>query len=176
MINHYKILNVSENASEMQIKKAFRILALKLHPDKTKFQNSNEFLRIKDSYDILINKNKRRIYDTQLYKFRNPQPLYSDVDLGKLSETTYPKDNMVLKFLNFFIRITIVAIFITITTYSCDFINNNIFTSKKDFYNQNANLPENKAKSDSLITEDLKLEKALKNTEEKKPNNGEIKF
>lgn len=176
MINHYKILNVSENASEMQIKKAFRILALKLHPDKTKFENSNEFLRIKDSYDILIDKNKRRIYDTQLSKFRNPQPLNSDVDLGKLSETTYSKDNMILKILNFFIRIAIVAVFITITTFSCDFINNNIFSSKKDFSNQNANLPENKAKSDSLITEDLKLEKALKNTEEKKPNNGEIKF
>ena len=176
MINHYRILNVSENASEIQIKKAFRMLALKLHPDKTKSQNSNEFLRIKNSYDILINKNKRRIYDTQLYKFRNPQPQYSDVDLGKLSETIYRKENSGSKFLNLILRIAIVAIFITVTTYSCEFIKNNIFSNRKVYSNQNANLPENKAKTDSLINEDLKLERLLKDTQEKKLNNGEIKF
>ena len=66
MINHYKILNVPENATELQIKKAFRKLALKLHPDKTKSQNANEFLQIKNSYDILIDNNKRIIF-IQLY-------------------------------------------------------------------------------------------------------------
>lgn len=176
MINHYKILNVSENASEIQIKKAFRILALKLHPDKTKSQNSNEFLRIKNSYDILIDKNKRRIYDTQLYKFRNPQPQYSDIDLGKFSETIYHKENMGSKILNFILRIAIVAIFIIITTYSCDFISNNIFNTKKDFNSENINSPKNQAKLDSLAREDLKLEKELKDTQEKKQTNGELKF
>lgn len=176
MINHYKILNVPENATEMQIKKAFRNLALKLHPDKTKSQNSTEFLRIKNSYDILIDKNKRRIYDTQLYKFRNPQPQYSDVDLEKLSETLYRKENIGSKILNFIMRIAVVALFIIITTYSCDFIKNNVFSNKKDFSNQNLNSLENKANSDSLIYEDLKLEKELKETQEKKPTNGEIKF
>jgi DnaJ-class molecular chaperone len=176
MINHYKILNVPENATELQIKKAFRKLALKLHPDKTKSQNANEFLQIKNSYDILIDNNKRIIFDQQLYNIRNPKPQYSEINRGKLNETIHIKENFGSKIFNFILRIALVAIFITVTTYSCNFINNNIFGAKEIDKKENVNTFESKAKSDSLMEEDQKLEKELEATSEKQQTNGEIKF
>lgn len=176
MINHYKILNVPENATELQIKKAFRKLALKFHPDQTKSENSTAFLQIKNSYDILIDINKRKIFDQILYESRNPKRQYAEVNRGKLHETIYRKENFGSKIIYFMLRLALAAIVITITTYSCNFINNNIFSYKKSFNNENKNTLENKVDSDSLMNEDRKLEKELEHTSEKIQTNGEIKF
>ena len=62
MKDYYKILGVSEDASADEIKKAFRKLAVKHHPDRggdeKKFKEANE------AYDTLKNNNKRQEYDT----------------------------------------------------------------------------------------------------------------
>ena len=62
MKNYYDTLNVSENASNKEIKQAFKKLAKEHHPDRggntTKFKEANE------AYDTLKNPNKRQEYDT----------------------------------------------------------------------------------------------------------------
>ncbi|GFR73811.1 DnaJ-like protein subfamily B member 9 [Elysia marginata] len=60
----YKILGVKRDANEKQIKKAFRKLALKYHPDKNKDPDAKEkFLKIGKAYDILGDPEKKRKYD-----------------------------------------------------------------------------------------------------------------
>ena len=60
--DYYEILGVSKSASDDEIKKAFRKLAIKYHPDKeggdeAKFKEANE------AYEVLKDKQKRQRYD-----------------------------------------------------------------------------------------------------------------
>lgn len=59
--DYYKILGVSKNASQEEIKKAYRKLAHKHHPDKG--GDAKKFHKINEAYQILSNKEKRSQYD-----------------------------------------------------------------------------------------------------------------
>jgi DnaJ-class molecular chaperone len=68
--NYYDILGIDKNASEDDIKKAFRKLALKTHPDKNN-GDDNEFKKINNAYEILSDPIKKEDYDNSL---NNPFP------------------------------------------------------------------------------------------------------
>ena len=64
--NYYDILNVSKDASDKDIKKAYRKLAIKWHPDKNpnnKNEAENKFKEISKAYSVLSDKDKRKKYD-----------------------------------------------------------------------------------------------------------------
>jgi DnaJ-class molecular chaperone len=63
--DYYKILDVAENASDKEIKKSYRKLALEHHPDHNKnAANSEEkFKKITEAYGVLIDPLKRKEYD-----------------------------------------------------------------------------------------------------------------
>ena len=62
--DYYKILNITPSADEIQIKKAFRIAALKWHPDKCKEPDAKDrFIFIYEAYEILSNSKTREVYD-----------------------------------------------------------------------------------------------------------------
>lgn len=64
--DYYAILGVARNASDTDIKKAYRKLALKWHPDKNPDNRqaaSEKFTEIGEAYDVLMDKNKRVIFD-----------------------------------------------------------------------------------------------------------------
>lgn len=65
MEDYYQILNVNRNASDEEIKKAYRKLALKWHPDKNedKQKASEMFKKIGEAYECLSKRDKRDIYD-----------------------------------------------------------------------------------------------------------------
>lgn len=61
--DYYKTLNINRNASQGEIKKAFRTLSKQHHPDKG--GDANVFKEMSEAYDTLSNDNKRKEYDTR---------------------------------------------------------------------------------------------------------------
>lgn len=65
--DYYKILGVSKNATGGEVKKAYRNLAMKYHPDRNpgKEREANEkFKEINEAYEVLGDPQKRKQYDT----------------------------------------------------------------------------------------------------------------
>ncbi|BFU18663.1 DnaJ family protein [Entamoeba histolytica HM-1:IMSS-B] len=61
-LDYYKVLGVPRNANEKEIKKAYRALSLKYHPDKPT-GDKVKFEEINKAYEVLSDKRQREIYD-----------------------------------------------------------------------------------------------------------------
>ncbi len=64
--NYYKILGLEVNATQEQIKKNFRELAKKTHPDKTKEDSEEEMIKINKAYEVLSDETSKEKYDKYL--------------------------------------------------------------------------------------------------------------
>ncbi len=64
-IDYYEVLGVSKNATDLDIKRAYKRLAIKYHPDRNKGNKSydEKFKEIKLAYEVLSNNEKRSMYD-----------------------------------------------------------------------------------------------------------------
>src|SRR5207342_1148178 len=95
--DYYKILGVERTANEEQIKKAYRKLARKYHPDVSKEKDAEEkFKEVSEAYEVLKDAEKRKAYDTMGYyqpgqDFRPPpdweQQFHSSGGFQDLDET-----------------------------------------------------------------------------------------
>lgn len=65
--NHYDVLGVTRQVTEDELKKAYRKLALKFHPDKNKADKADEaFKAIGEAYNVLSNAQQRADYDAEM--------------------------------------------------------------------------------------------------------------
>lgn len=88
MKDYYKILGVDKKADEKTIKKAYRKMALKWHPDKNidnKEAAEEQFKEISEAYQVLSDKDKRRMYDMGGFDPNRPnmgRNFHADFDFG----------------------------------------------------------------------------------------------
>lgn len=62
--DYYKVMGVSKDATEKEIKLAYRRLARKYHPDISKEENAEEhFKEVGEAYEVLKDPEKRKVYD-----------------------------------------------------------------------------------------------------------------
>ena len=63
--DYYEVLGVGKDAAEADIKKAYRRLAMKLHPDRNSGDTKTEaeFKDVKEAYEVLSDPQKRATYD-----------------------------------------------------------------------------------------------------------------
>ncbi len=64
--NYYEVIGVSRDATADEIKKKFRELAMKTHPDKTKEDSENEMAELNKAYEVLSDKEQKEKYDRYL--------------------------------------------------------------------------------------------------------------
>ena len=70
MPNHYEVLGVEENADDSEIKKAYRALSFKHHPDRCQDANTGEIMQqLNEAYEVLRDPAKRQQYDAELQGF-----------------------------------------------------------------------------------------------------------
>lgn len=62
-MNYYDVLEVPYDATEEQINKSYKRLALKYHPDKYKLDGGERFKKINEAYQVLHDIEKRKMYD-----------------------------------------------------------------------------------------------------------------
>lgn len=75
MKDHYKILGVAPGSGYEEIKKAYRLLALKHHPDKNGGNSASEelFKEISEAYIVLSDVSKRGDYDSRFDSYQNTE-------------------------------------------------------------------------------------------------------
>ncbi|XP_052631718.1 dnaJ homolog subfamily B member 8 [Harpia harpyja] len=74
MVDYYKVLGLQKSASQDDVKKSYRKLALKWHPDKNpsnKVEAEKQFKAVAEAYEVLSDPQKRLLYDRSVKESRS---------------------------------------------------------------------------------------------------------
>jgi molecular chaperone DnaJ len=84
--DYYEVLGVQKNASEEELKKAFRALAMKYHPDRNPGDDAaaEKFKEAAEAFEVLSDPEKRQIYDVHGPEGLRGVPMHDYTDVGSL--------------------------------------------------------------------------------------------
>ncbi len=112
----YDILKIDKDASIEEIKKAYRFLALRYHPDRNTDESSQKmFVEVTNAYDVLSDHEKKWEYDMHIGHGDGCEIVYTRFDKymhDHLDETpvTYTNEELLIIFFFFFIIIIVIII------------------------------------------------------------------
>ena len=93
--DYYKTLGVDKKATDEEIKKAYRKLAMKYHPDHSKGDKGAEekFKAISEAYAVLSDKEKRKQYDTfgstDFSQRYSQEDIFKNFDFGNIFRRSF---------------------------------------------------------------------------------------
>ena len=87
--DYYQILGVAKGATPDEIKRAYRKLALKYHPDKGENGNADKFKEVNDAYQVLCNADKRQQYDQFGHSFEGAGPGFGGFDFSGFNTSDF---------------------------------------------------------------------------------------
>ena len=90
--DYYAVLGVSRGASSREIKRAYRRLAKKYHPDKRGGVRSDEFVRFQEAYEVLSDPRRKANYD------RYGEPDVNEELMERLRRYSKPDAHPFMKF------------------------------------------------------------------------------
>jgi curved DNA-binding protein CbpA len=92
---YYAILRISQDANFQEIKKSYRKLAKKYHPDRNKSPHAEETIKkINEAFEILSDKRKRKQYDLEssnIFDLKDPNNEDKEGNLSNLKQTNSHK-------------------------------------------------------------------------------------
>jgi curved DNA-binding protein CbpA len=92
---YYAILGISQDANFQEIKKSYRKLAKKYHPDRNKSPHAEETIKkINEAFEILSDKRKRKQYDLEssnIFDLKDPNNEDKEGNLSNLKQTNSNK-------------------------------------------------------------------------------------
>lgn len=103
MKDYYELLEVSKNASDDTIKKVFRLLIKKNHPDlfegAEKLKAEEKVKELNEAYEVVINKEKRKEYDLKLeeYNKKNEDALTVLMEENEYLKNVIKEKNQLIK-------------------------------------------------------------------------------
>ena len=101
MKDYYKILELDKNATNEEIKKSYRKLSMKYHPDKNNNnrESTEKFKELNEAYETLCDKERKNMYDAPKKQQQNLNEVFNVNDIfnfmnnmqsGKLNNTSFP--------------------------------------------------------------------------------------
>jgi molecular chaperone DnaJ len=90
--DHYALLGVSRSATRAELRRAYRLLALQLHPDRAGYGSTMMFQRLVEAYQVLSDPAARAVYDRRLDEATPPAGAPSN---GKRARPLRREDLMV---------------------------------------------------------------------------------
>eukprot|EP00316_Scyphosphaera_apsteinii_P011534 CAMPEP_0119309462 /NCGR_PEP_ID=MMETSP1333-20130426/15782_1 /TAXON_ID=418940 /ORGANISM="Scyphosphaera apsteinii, Strain RCC1455" /LENGTH=690 /DNA_ID=CAMNT_0007313449 /DNA_START=288 /DNA_END=2360 /DNA_ORIENTATION=+ len=106
--NPYKILEIEEGAEPTQIKKAYRSMSLKYHPDKCSSPEcENAFIKVSKAYEVLTNEETRKNYEM----YGNPDGYHgTSVTIGLPSWLTNKENELAILVAYFVVLIVVIPV------------------------------------------------------------------
>lgn len=92
-MNYYEILGISENATQSEIKQAYRRLTLKTHPDKNNGGNDSEFKKLTEAFETLWDIDKRMRYDTFNMNTKNKGKNINNIPSNQINRSLIKVNN-----------------------------------------------------------------------------------
>lgn len=151
--DYYKILDIDNSASVDEIRKSYKIMALKWHPDKNKDKNTiDKFIEISEAYQILSDPLKKSQYDNLKNKRNNMNNMFDGGEFNiqdpfEIFNSFFSVINKVSNILNLFDSFNKVPEFrINIMSYGiCE-----EFNSDKNILKKESDSPSNLIKNKNL--------------------------
>src|SRR5260221_622877 len=94
-IDYYEVLQISPRAELETIKRVFKLLAVRVHPDNPTTGDAEQFRKLKEAYETLSDPSRREVYDLALEEqSHGPLPVFEMSDISEWVEDRFRQEHL----------------------------------------------------------------------------------